>query len=233
MIILACATSREEKALLPRPASPTDREPGPLTMGGRKFLPCVVGIGPVAAALSAGALLERHPGVTGILNLGICGSFDTDVAPLGAVCVASAEIWPEYGVRRAQDDGGQEEAFGHQMFADLPLEPVNRLDLDPRAQARAMGLSLPADWIAGPSLTVAGVSGDQKRADMLRSRHKALTENMEGFGLALAAKRRGIPFLEIRTVSNPVGARDKRLWNFGLALQALGTILPALTGAPA
>lgn len=48
--------------------------------------------------------------------------------------------------------------------------------------------------------------------------------------MALAAKRQGIPFLEIRTVSNPVGARDKRLWNFRLAVNALQNILPALTG---
>jgi hypothetical protein len=45
---------------------------------------------------------------------------------------------------------------------------------------------------------------------------------MEGFSLALAARRVRHRFLEIRTVSNPVGARDKRLWNF-----PLGTLRPA------
>jgi futalosine hydrolase len=53
---------------------------------------------------------------------------------------------------------------------------------------------------------------------------------MEGFGLALAAKRNKIAFLEVRTVSNPVGARDKKLWNFHLALKALGDVLPRLVG---
>lgn len=231
MIILACATWLECRTALFGPEPRAQAEPGPVRLGGREFLPCVVGIGPVAAAMSAGALLERHPEARGIVNLGICGSFDTAAAPLGAVCVASAEIWPEYGVRRAGPE--QEEAFGHQMFADLPLDPVNRLDLDPRQGARSMGLALHPDWAAGPSLTVAGVSGDPERADALHERHKALTENMEGFGLALAARRRGVGFLEIRTVSNPVGARDKRLWNFRLALKALERILPVLTGASA
>jgi futalosine hydrolase len=231
MILLTCATRQEWQAALPCPDSSMEREPALVSMGGRDFLPCVVGIGPVAAALSAGALLARHPEVTGIVNLGICGSFDTTVAPLGSVCSASAEIWPEYGVRRAIQ--GHEEAFGHQMFADLTLDPPNRLDFDPREQARSMGLSLHPDWITGPSLTVAGVSGDQDQADMLRDRHKALTENMEGFSLALAARRHGIGFLEIRAVSNPVGARDKRLWNFRLALKALQNILPTLTGTQA
>lgn len=231
MILLACATRQELQAVLSCPDSSSGREPAPISMGGREFLPCAVGIGPVAAALSAGRLLERHPEVTGIVNLGICGSFETAAAPLGSVCAASAEILPEYGVRRAIH--GEEEAFGHQMFADLTLDPPNRLDFDPREQARSMGLNLHPDWITGPSLTVAGVSGDQEQADTLRTRYKALTENMEGFSLALAARRHGIGFLEIRTVSNPVGARDKRLWNFRLALQALRSILPVLTGARA
>lgn len=231
MIILACATWLECRAALFGPESRAQAAPAPVRMGGHEFLPCVVGIGPVAAAMSAGALLERHPEASGIINLGICGSFDTAAAPLGTVCVASAEIWPEYGVRRAGP--GQEDAFGHQMFADMALDPVNRLNLNPLLGARSMGLALHPDWASGPSLTVAGVSGDQERADALRQRHNALTENMEGFGLALAARRRGIDFLEIRTVSNPVGARDKRLWNFRLALKALENILPVLTGASA
>jgi futalosine hydrolase len=233
MILLACATSQERQAALTGTGSFTGEDSGPVRIGGHEFLPCVVGIGPVAAALSAGALLERHPGVTGILNLGICGSFDTGIAPLGAVCAASAEIWPEYGVRYVNQDEGGGDIFEHQMFADLNLDPVNRLDFNPQEQAQTMGLTLHPDWVTGPSLTVAGVSGNQNRADWLAGRHKALTENMEGFSLALAARRHGMGFLEIRTVSNPVGARDKRLWNFRLALRALQNILSVLTGAPA
>jgi|GEM_PF-830103 len=229
MILLACATRQEWQGAWPGPDSSLSREAGPVSIGDFKFLPRVVGIGPVAAAMSAGALLERHPEVTGIVNLGICGSFDTASAPLGSICTASAEIWPEYGVRRAIQGG--EDTFGHQMFADLTLDPPNRLDFDPREQALSMGLNLHPDWVTGASLTVAGVSGDQEQADTLRARHNALTENMEGFSLALAAKRHGIGFLEIRTVSNPVGARDKKLWNFGLALKALRNILPLLAGA--
>ena len=228
MILLACATRHECLSAVNYPASPPTPRFEPMRIHGRDFLPCLVGIGPVAAAMSVGAVLERHPEVTGILNLGICGSFDIARTPLGSTCVASAEIWPEYGVRHFA--AAEEEVFGHQMFADLNLDPVNRLDLDPPAQAAAMGMTLHHTWFTGPSLTVAGVSGDPERAELLRERHDGLTENMEGFSLALAAKRQGIPFLEIRTVSNPVGARDKRLWNFRLALNTLQKILPVLTG---
>ena len=228
MILLACATRLECQNAANMPAASATDTLKPVRIRGRDFLPCPVGIGPVAAALSVGALLERHPEVTGVLNLGICGSFDIARAPLGSVCVANAEIWPEYGVHHFSQT--EEENFGHRMFPDLPLDPPNRLDLDPAAQAVAMGMTLPPEWITGPSLTVAGVSGDLQRAKLLRDRHDGLTENMEGFSLALAARRQDLPFLEIRTVSNPVGARDKRLWNFKLALNALQNILPVLTG---
>jgi futalosine hydrolase len=230
MIILACATELESRAALNRRSSGRASEPERAEIGGREILACVVGIGPVAAALNIGALLERFPGTKGILNLGICGSFDTGRIPLGTPCAASAEIWPEYGVRRS---GPAEEAFTHQMLPDLLLEPANRLDLDPVAAAEAMGFALPAQWPVGPSLTVAGVSGDPERAEELRVRHGADTENMEGFSLALAARRAGIPFLEVRTISNPVGSRDKRQWDFRLALDALRTVLPTLAGVAA
>jgi len=222
MIILACATALE----LDHAQRLLKRDPdGAVRSGGNEFLPAVVGIGPVAAALSAGMLLSRHPKARGILNLGICGSFAGH--PLGSPCVATAEIWPEYGVHFSD---GSEETFSHQMFEDLRLDPANRVALDPAVAAAAMGLTVPTQWFQGPSLTVAGVSGDPQRAEMLRSRHDAATENMEGFGLALAASRNGIPFLEVRTVSNPVGVRDKKRWNFRLALDALKNVIPSLTG---
>lgn len=232
MILLACATRLECRSALTRVApSHAAEDPGPVHFRGRAFLPREVGIGPVAAALSVGALLERHREITGILNLGICGSFDTNRAPLGAACVASAEIWPEYGVHASTPDA--DHAFDHQMFPALSLDPVNRLEFDPRRAAKSMNLDIDPKWPVGPSLTVAGVSGDRRRAQTLQDDTSGLTENMEGFSLALAARLRGLAFLEIRTVSNPAGARDKRQWNFRLALSALQNVLPALTGGPA
>lgn len=134
MIILACATELELRhaLALTGAAANADRR---VRFAGLDFLPCAVGVGPVAAALCAGELLERHREATGVLNLGICGSFDP-LLPLGAVCAASAEVWPEYGVHCSS---GSEEPFSFQMLPGLELAPVNRLDLDPAAAAAAMG----------------------------------------------------------------------------------------------
>lgn len=71
-------------------------------------------------------------------------------------------------------------------------------------------------------MTVSGVTGTEERAHMLMKRYNPLTENMEGFSLALACLQAGIPFLELRTVSNLVGSRKAEHWKLDDALQALG-----------
>ncbi|NEA97310.1 futalosine hydrolase, partial [Actinospica acidiphila] len=82
-------------------------------------------------------------------------------------------------------------------------------------------------------LTVSTVTGTAARADALRARHpRALAEGMEGFGVAEAAAAQGVPVLEVRAVSNPVGPRDRAAWRIGDALHALtegfGKLAPVL-----
>jgi len=87
-----------------------------------------------------------------------------------------------------------------------------------------MGLSLPISWPRVVSLTVAGVTGTQARARLLKQKYQAHIENMEGFALAYVCTLAQIPFLEIRTISNLVGTRDKKYWNINLALKKLNLI---------
>ncbi|CAM5245473.1 Futalosine hydrolase [Streptomyces griseomycini] len=82
-------------------------------------------------------------------------------------------------------------------------------------------------------LTVSTVTGTAARAAGLRARHpRALAEAMEGFGVAEAAAAHGVPVLEVRAVSNPVGPRDRAAWRIGDALAALtegfGKLAPVL-----
>ncbi len=230
MIVLAFATELECGHALAAVSPPGHQTAAPFIWRGRAFIPVVVGIGPVAAALTIGEVLTRHSDATGVVNLGICGSFDLASLPLGATSVATMEIWPEYGVATSNLSPV---SFPHQMLPDVPLNPPNRIRLEPDSEACAMGLTLPPHWARTVSLTVAGVSGDAELAALRHRQHSAHTENMEGFALALAARRHNLPFLEIRTVSNAVGIRDKAAWNFKRALGSLHDILPMLTGDPA
>jgi futalosine hydrolase len=73
------------------------------------------------------------------------------------------------------------------------------------------------------------VTGTAARATDLAERHPdAVAEAMEGFGVATAAALHGIAFMEVRTVSNLVGPRDRSAWRIGPAMAALTTAARAL-----
>ena len=78
------------------------------------------------------------------------------------------------------------------------------------------------------SLSVAGVSASFARARDLQQRYHAELENMEGFAVAYACARAGVPCVEVRSVSNKVGPRQKDEKDFPGALEALAQVLPSL-----
>lgn len=227
LILLALATTAERDAALRGLVSdPAEPEP---SLGGRAVQTVLLGVGPAAAAARLGAALgaARAAGrdVVGALNLGLGGSFDLSAAPLRSLVAVTAEVWPEYGLRRDGGPGQGEIADARALGfpqAEIDGRAVwDRLECPPEAAARAMGLSLPGAWPRGAGLTVAGVTGTAERARALTRRHAVLVESMEGFACALACALAGTPFLEIRAVSNLVGPRDPSHRDFKGALAAL------------
>jgi len=200
------------------------------TVAGREVLLLVTGVGPVNAALELGAVLGRYE-ISGALNIGVAGSYDLMRAPLEAAVVADAEVCAEYGVTCA-DGLADVSRFPFAQLRTGDESVSQRMTLDPKAAARAMGLSLPAGLVTGTGVTVAGITGCAERADALASRHGALTESMEGFSLALGCASRGLPFLEVRTISNRVGDRDHAQWKLEQALAGLGALLAGLFSGP-
>jgi futalosine hydrolase len=163
-----------------------------------------------------------------VVNLGLAGSFDVVRAPLGSCILATEEIWPEYGLCGA---GGMDApGLGFAQWEKDGVRVVDRLPLG--ADMADLGLSRSADAVPGIFLTVAGVSADARRADMLAQRYQALGENMEGFAVALACARRGIPCVELRIVSNKVGSRAQKDRAFPLALAKLGALGQYLFDTP-
>ncbi|MEV6814852.1 futalosine hydrolase, partial [Micromonospora sp. NPDC051296] len=76
---------------------------------------------------------------------------------------------------------------------------------------------------------VSTVTGTAASTEALRQRHPdAVAEAMEGYGVAVAASHAGVPFAELRTISNPVGPRDRDAWRMREALNALTTAATAL-----
>ncbi|MDL2207284.1 futalosine hydrolase [Desulfovibrio sp. OttesenSCG-928-M16] len=206
------------------------------------LLPLVCGVGPVAAALSLGRVLggacaqEREGnGLFGLIITGLAGAYDPIAAPVGSLVLAQVECLPEYGLWPDAGEGikgsvrgpGEPETMTLPQWQDAAGQVFERLDMAPDKTLGRMGLSChsysrKSAPRRGVSLTVAGVSGTPGRARRLASLFQGLTENMEGFPLALGARQAGLPCLEIRAVSNEAGFRPPHTWNPALALEALG-----------
>ncbi|MDR0239366.1 MAG: futalosine hydrolase [Deltaproteobacteria bacterium] len=224
-LLCAVATPQELLALFPRwqGALPEHRmlsvRPG--------LAACITGVGPVNAGIALGHMLALCRELTGVLNLGLAGSFDLARAPLGSCTLVTEEIWPEYGL--CGDGGIDAPGFGFAQWEHEGLRVVDRLSL--HTALADLGLPQPADAIPGIALTVAGVSADAQRADGLAQRYQALSENMEGFAVALACARHAIPYVELRVISNKVGSRAREDRAFPLALAKLGALGHNLFGA--
>jgi futalosine hydrolase len=178
----------------------------------------VTGIGPINAAYAMGRLLgPAGSGVRGVVNLGVAGAFSFEEHQLGVTVVIEREIWPEFGLCAGGDVDPRGLGLAH---GKVGCETVwNELAFDPDENARAMGIEVPSAWMRVASITVAGVSGSLERAADLRRRYGAAVENMEGFALAWACRKAGVPFVECRVVSNIVG--DRRSWDLKRSLDAL------------
>ncbi|WP_078594939.1 futalosine hydrolase [Streptomyces sp. NRRL S-920] len=184
-----------------------------------------VGVGPAAAAAGTATALARAAAAGRpydlVVSAGIGGGFQP-AAPVGSLVVAD-EI--------TVADLGAETPDGFAPVTELGFGAVTHRP--PRSLVRDVAGACGA--ATGTVLTVSTVTGTAERAAGLRLRHpRALAEAMEGFGVAEAAALHGLPVLEIRAVSNPVGPRDRAAWRIGEALAALsdafGKSTPVLKG---
>lgn len=126
------------------------------------------------------------------------------------------------------DAEGQTDDHGQAGQAGLALhKPLyNRIPLDVRRAKHILrclesGLEdLSSHQVAtGPFVTVQQCSGVQAIGDTLAARYDGICENMEGAAAAHVAEANGIPFVEIRGISNRVVDRDLSQWDLPLAIR--------------
>lgn len=245
-LLVCAATARElaaaAPALVPEPERLAELRPVPARLKDRPALLCVTGVGPVNAALALGFCFgltsagdDAGPEaetsalrIGAVLNVGLAGAFDLRETPLRALCAVREEIWPEYGLNDGTSVTAR--AFGFPLWSrndGAPGDVHDRLPLAETARVARRGAP-PEAFLPRRSVTVAGVSASFARARDLADRYGAELENMEGFAVAYACARAGVPCVEIRAVSNKVGPRAPEEKDFPGALAALGAILPAL-----
>lgn len=178
------------------------------------------GVGPVAAATATATALAHLPGYGLAVSLGIAGGFAGAGINVGDVVVADALCFADLGAHSPEGFLHHGELGWHAGTVHPPYALVQAA----RERVATAGLTVHT----GAVLTLASMTGTAARAEELAARHGAVAEAMEGAGVAHAAAVYGIPVLELRTISNAVGDRDKATWDFPLALDALARAAAAL-----
>lgn len=173
----------------------------------------VSGVGPVAAALATQAALTQQS-YDLVVSAGIAGAFSEHGLYPGDVVLSSQIIQADLGAWDKND-------FCSLKELGLSLSPTQEhsgvFEVWPKAYIWAEQIS--ANY--GPMLTLSSVTGSDVQAKQLQERYpNALTEGMEGAGVAHASWLAGVPVVEIRGISNMVGPRDRSAWQIAPALVA-------------
>ena len=179
----------------------------------------ITGVGMVATAAHVSRALARTRFDLAI-NLGVCGAFDRTLA-LGSVVHVTSDRLSELGV----EDGS---AF----------VPADAIGLVPADQAPFTGGCLvnaaPPASICLEALprvsavTVNTVHGDEASIAAVVGRCHPQVESMEGAAFMYACLVAGVPFAQVRAVSNYVERRDRAAWRLPEAIASLGRVATAL-----
>ncbi|SCF38865.1 futalosine hydrolase [Micromonospora viridifaciens] len=185
-----------------------------------------LGVGPAVAGAATARLLALAEAAgrpyRAVVSAGIAGGFVGRVAVGGTVLAT----------RSVAADLGAESPEGFLPIEELGMAP----------ELLGVGSGVPADSgllaalrqalpeaTVGAVLTVNTVTGTATSTAALAERHPdAVAEAMEGYGVAVAAAQAGLPFAELRTVSNPIGPRDRGSWRMRDAFAALTAAAAAL-----
>ncbi|MCP3904274.1 MAG: futalosine hydrolase [Planctomycetes bacterium] len=165
-----------------------------------------------ACATTEALITERFDAA---ISAGIAGALPEGGLDVGDAVVASQCVYAEEGLVTARGFAGVE-AIGFALgdFAG------NAVPVDPEL-LEALSAALPV----GPVATVATCSGTDEQAEAIARRTGAVAEAMEGAAVVHAARRRGVPAIEVRSISNRTGDRAGQRWDLPRGLEALGATL--------
>lgn len=173
------------------------------------------GVGMLAAAISITRMVyEEKPDL--IIQAGIAGTFDKKMH-LGKVVTVNNEILGDTGV---EEEGKWKDLF------DLKLEKSSYHPFEKR--------KLPNQYLKEynllklsevSSITVNEITTNKERIDQLIKKYEPGIESMEGAALHYVCREMNVPFIQIRSISNYIGERDKTKWKMKEAIENLNQTL--------
>jgi len=174
-----------------------------------------LGFGPVAAAAQAALWIERlRPRL--VVLAGIAGTYDEVRLPVGSAACFDSVALADVGAGRGPD-----------WLSPAELGLAQCALPGGRAVHDELDLCVPAgQGSAGQLLTVCSAAGSASMcAERLERFPRAVAEEMEAFGVALACALAETPLVVVRGISNRAGERDVRRWRTDEALAAAREVL--------
>lgn len=149
------------------------------------------------------------------LNVGIAGAFNRKLA-LGDVVQVVSQRFGDLGVEEAD---GQFTDMHQLGLIDGNIPPFQNGELlNPASETFEF---LPKV----KSISVNKVHGYPPSIKKIQAKYEADIESMEGAAFFYACLSENIPFLEVRSISNYVEARNRENWEIGLAIEQLNEVV--------
>ncbi len=149
-----------------------------------------------------------------IIQAGIAGSFNNNLA-LGEVIIIEEDTFADIGV----NENGSFSNLFNLGFADKDEMPFTNGWLKNNT---VINIDLPDCC----GITVNTITNDKAVIATQAKLYNADVESMEGAALHYVCLLNNIPFLQLRSISNAVGERDKSKWKMAEAIDNLNEELP-------
>ena len=190
-------------------------------LGERSFHLAHLGVAKVnTAAGLALAIRELQPSC--VIQFGIGGAFVGSFLSIGMVAVAEREIHLDTGVRTDTAWLGMDE-----LGFPLLVKDAQYFNVFPTDAGLTEALVKATQGMKAVFGTSETVTGSLDEARVLQERFDLSVESMEGAAAAQVCLALGVPFSEVRGISNIVGERDKRAWSIPRAVKAVNEAMLA------
>ncbi|MGH1346253.1 MAG: futalosine hydrolase [Nannocystales bacterium] len=179
-----------------------------------------LGVGKVEATLAlTRALCGALPDV--VINFGVAGAFPASGLEVGDVCLVTQETFADEGLV-TQD--------GFEDLVALKLAEGVEWSADSVWTQRVADVLGEVPRIRGT--TVSTISGTDALAAAYADRVQAAVETMEGAAVARVCDAFGVPWVQLRSISNRVGDRERGGWDIRLAKTRLHEAARRLLRSP-
>jgi futalosine hydrolase len=153
-----------------------------------------------------------------IIQAGIAGSFNGEIV-LGQTFLIKQDCFADIGI---EEKGNYTPIFKTELLDKNEFPFVNGWLINTHEYLKK------SDLPAAKAITVNKLSDSELQKQQYITAFDADIESMEGAALHYVCLQENIPFLQIRSVSNYVGERDKTKWKLKEAIENLNTELITL-----